>query len=86
MEKSVHSPEQQLLQGLLREARITAKLRQVDLAERLRKPQSFVSRYESGERMLDLPELRQVLLSIDVPLVEFVQKFEERIIEEKSEK
>jgi len=45
----------------LRQARKDAGLTQVKLAERLRKPQSYVSKYESGERRLDVLELLEVL-------------------------
>ena len=43
------------LQALLRDIRTEAGLRQVDLAQRLGQPQSFASKYESGERRLDVP-------------------------------
>ncbi len=67
----------QRLQGLLREARTAAGLRQADLARRLGKPQSFVSKYESGERRLDLVELRQVCAAIGISLEELVRRFED---------
>lgn len=79
MKKSVFSREQLVLQELLVEARRSAGLRQVDLAEKLGKPQPFVSRYESGEKMLDLPELRQVCLALGVDLTEFVRRYEETL-------
>jgi len=41
-------------------------LRQVQVAEALDVPQSFVSKYESGERRLDLIELRQVCAVLGV--------------------
>jgi transcriptional regulator with XRE-family HTH domain len=41
----------------LREARETAGLRQIQVAERLAKPQSYVSKVESGERRIDPVEL-----------------------------
>ena len=69
--------EQRRLQALLREVRQEAGLRQIDLAKRLGQPQSFISKYESGERRLDLPELQEVCKAIGVPLTEFVRKFED---------
>jgi transcriptional regulator with XRE-family HTH domain len=54
--KSVHSPEQQLLRELLIAARDKADLTQYTLAKRLGKPQSFVAKYEGGERRLDVIE------------------------------
>jgi len=52
--------QQEYLRTLLRQIRLDAGLRQLDLAEKLGQPQSYVSKYESGERRLDLLELRQV--------------------------
>jgi transcriptional regulator with XRE-family HTH domain len=54
MGKSIGTSEQKRLLELLRRIRLDAGLRQVDLAERLGQPQSFVSKYELGERRLDL--------------------------------
>ncbi len=41
----------------LREARQAAGLTQAEVALRLRRPQSFVSKCESGERRVDVVEL-----------------------------
>jgi transcriptional regulator with XRE-family HTH domain len=41
----------------LREARLIAGLTQTDAAAALRRPQSFVSKCESGERRIDVIEL-----------------------------
>lgn len=61
MNKSLRSPEQLKLQEILRRARESAGLTQAALAARLRKPQSFVAKYEIGERRLDVIELVRVL-------------------------
>lgn len=75
MAKSIYSAEQERLQALLREVRTEAKLTQADLASRLGKPQSFVSKYESGERRLDLIELHDVCHQLGIGLMRFVQRF-----------
>lgn len=77
MRKSQYSHPQKILQKLLRQIRLDAGLRQKDLAERLEKPQSFISKYESGERRLDLVELHQICNMVGVSLEEFARKFEE---------
>jgi transcriptional regulator with XRE-family HTH domain len=54
--KSVHSPEHEAFRALMAEARDKAGLTQERLAKRLGKPQSFVAKYEGGERRLDVVE------------------------------
>ena len=70
-------PTKDILQNLLRDIRLEAGLNQVELANRLDHPQSYVSKYESGERRLDLLELREICGALDVSLVEFVTRLEE---------
>ena len=48
------SPEYKALRALLTKTRDAAGLTQAEVAERLGRPQSFVSKYESGERRLDV--------------------------------
>lgn len=74
MEKSIYSTEYQRLCQLLREARHEAGLTQVQVAERLGVPQSFVSKYESGERRLDVIELRHVANALDLSLQAVVSR------------
>lgn len=71
--------QRQRLCDLLKQLRSDAGLRQSDLAERLQKPQSFVSKYESGARQLDIIELRAVCQALGIPLEKFVKKLEEAI-------
>lgn len=60
MPRSRHSPRYTRLKELLVRARADAGLSQVEVAARLGRPQSFVSKYESGERGLDVVELIEV--------------------------
>jgi len=52
--------------AVLTEARHDAKLRQVDLAKRLGWQQAYVSRYETGERMLAVDEYVAVAYAIGI--------------------
>jgi transcriptional regulator with XRE-family HTH domain len=52
-------PEYRRFLARLRDARERAGLTQVEVARRLRVPQSFVSKCESGERRVDVVELAQ---------------------------
>ena len=59
------------LQKALIEARQSAGLTQAEVSSRLNKPQSFVSKYESGERKLNLIELMDLckVLSVDIGVI-----------------
>ena len=78
----MHGADRQIkdkhLRALLRQMRIDAGLRQADVAARLHQPQSFVSKYESGERRLDLLEVRAVCAAVGVSFDDFIARFEER--------
>ena len=58
--KSVFTKEYTKFIRVLIEARKTAGLTQQELALKLSRPQSFVSKYERGERRLDVIEFLQV--------------------------
>ena len=60
---------------LLVEARKKADLTQAELSSRLKRPQSFVSKYERGERRLDVVEFREVAQAIGIDPVSFLRKF-----------
>jgi len=79
MQKSLSSAKQKTFLGLLRQVREKAGLRQVDVAERLSQPQSFVSKYESGERRLDLLELELVCEACETSLNVFVSQYKAAI-------
>jgi len=68
--------EKELLQLLLRDVRREAGLRQVDVARRLGLPQSFVSKYESGERRLDILEMRDVCEALGISLPTFARRLD----------
>jgi transcriptional regulator with XRE-family HTH domain len=79
MPKSIFSAGQEKLQKLLRQARTEAGFTQIQLADKLHRPQSFVSKYESGERRLDLVELRQICDALKISLADFVKRFEKSL-------
>ena len=54
-------------------------LRQEELAMKLKRPQSYVSKYESGERRLDLVEIMEICDAIGVPLTKFIAQFQKAI-------
>jgi transcriptional regulator with XRE-family HTH domain len=60
---------------LLVDVRKTAGLTQAELSQRLNRPQSFVSKYERGERRLDVVEFGEVARALNVNPVKLLDKF-----------
>lgn len=79
MKKKVYITQRSRLVSLLREIRIEAGLTQMGLAERIERDQTFVSKYESGQRRLDVLELREICQSIGLTLEEFVRRLEKAL-------
>lgn len=65
-------------------AREAAGLTQVAVAEQLARPQSFVSKYESGERRLDIAEFIEVALAIGVNPSTLIERCIEKFPKSKS--
>lgn len=63
------------LGALLRQVRVDASLTQLQLAEKIRQTQSYVSKYESGEQRLDLIELELVCKATGTSLTVFVERY-----------
>lgn len=74
MPKSVHTDEYTRFLALLAEERNRAGLTQVQLAARRGKPQSFVSKFERGERRLDVVVFRQVAEAIGADPIRLLRK------------
>ena len=79
MDKSIHTNQYKLMVDLLREERISHHLTQEQLASKLNIKQSVISKIETCERRIDFIELRQICLAIGLSLINFINKFEERI-------
>jgi transcriptional regulator with XRE-family HTH domain len=56
--KSIYSKTYKKATEQLKKARIEADLKQEEVAEKLGKPQSYISKIESGERRVDVAELK----------------------------
>lgn len=55
----------------IRQIRKQAGLTQVQMAEKLKKPQSYVSKYENGERRLDYLEVKGICACCGITIAEF---------------
>ena len=71
--KSLRSPEHRAFCALLVEARHKAAINQTELARRLGKPQSYVAKYEGGERRLDVVEFLAVCRAIGTDPVRIIR-------------
>jgi transcriptional regulator with XRE-family HTH domain len=75
MQKSLKSPEYARLVAMLVAVRHAAGVRQQKLAEKLRKPQSFIAKYEGGERRIDLIEFIAIAGALDADPVKLLRDF-----------
>ena len=75
MAHPIHSYPYNLLAELLTARRKELGLLQLDVAERLNKPQSFVSKYENIGRRLDVIELIAVLKALEMTPYDFFDLF-----------
>jgi transcriptional regulator with XRE-family HTH domain len=69
---SIYSVRYKAFLARLRDARLEAGLTQIEVAQKLNQPQSYVSRCESGERRVDVVELIDFALIYKKPLSYFV--------------
>ena len=71
MGESIHSKEYKVIIQKLKNARIQSGITQVQVAAKLKKPQSYVSKIERRERRIDIVELQQLLKIYKKGLKEF---------------
>jgi transcriptional regulator with XRE-family HTH domain len=79
MPKPIHRPEYAAVRALLREYRLAAGMKQVDLSAALGKPQPYISAIETGHRRVDLVEIRDICGALGTNLPDFVQSLEKLI-------
>ena len=79
MKKNIYTKQRAQLVTLLRELRIEAGLTQTELAARIEKDQTLVSKFESGERRLDVLEIREICLALGITFEEFARRLEKAL-------
>lgn len=75
MPNPLHRHQYDLFRKLLIEAREQAQLTQTQVAQRLGKPQSHVSKYERGERRLDFTEFLELADILAINPAEFIERY-----------
>ena len=74
MAKAKFTARYDRFRALLIQTREAAGLRQVDLAHRLKRPQSYVSKIESGERRLDVVEFLDFAAALQANPINILKK------------
>jgi DNA-binding transcriptional regulator YiaG len=84
MTSSVHNPPYKRFCRLIIAYRQRQGLTQTQLAEKLNRPQSFVSKYENGDRRIDLVEFMEIAAALEIDPLEFIRDFRDAAAEENS--
>lgn len=82
MPSSLHRRQYEIFRAMLVAAREAAGMTQVDVAARLNKPQSFVSKYERGERRLDFTEFVELVEVLGLDGCRFLADYKARVLAE----
>lgn len=78
--KSLRTQAHRAFCVLIMQARQKAELTQAEVAKRLGKPQSYVSKYEGGERRLDVVEFMNVASALGVDAAALIRALKRRMI------
>ena len=73
MSKSIYSKDYKEIINRLKQTRIDTGLSQQAVADKLGKPQSYVSKIESGERRLDVAEIKKFAVVYKKPVDFFLK-------------
>ena len=74
MARSVFTKKYDQFRQLLIQARKDAGMTQIELAAKLSRPQSFVSKFERGERRLDVIEFLDIARALGFDPAHFLKK------------
>jgi transcriptional regulator with XRE-family HTH domain len=74
--RSVFTEKYDRFRSLMMGARKSANLTQAELAKRLSRPQSFVSKYERGERRLDVVEFLEVTKALGMDPANLIKQLD----------
>lgn len=79
MPKSLYGRHNEIFLQLLRDSREAVQLRQSDLAMLVGRDQTTVSRVETGERRLDVLQLRLWLRALGIDFATFMNELDQRL-------
>lgn len=76
MVESIHTNRYRMLTSILIEARKSKGYSQAELAEKLEKVQTYVSKFERGERRLDVVEFLDVATALQIDALKVLRKIQ----------
>ncbi|GAA5172374.1 helix-turn-helix transcriptional regulator [Viridibacterium curvum] len=79
MPRAIHRVQYEYFRTLLIGAREKSGLTQIEVAAKLNKPQSFVSKYERGERRVDFTEFVELADILDVDIDDFLKLYRDKL-------
>lgn len=79
MSKTTYTQANDIFRELLKETRAAKSLTQADVATSLGLPQSYVSKYESGERRLDFVETAEVCEALGTTIENFAAAYSAKL-------
>ena len=80
MSKTKFTQADDAFRKLLKELRVARNFSQSELAARLGMPQSYVSKYETGERRLDFVETVLVCEALGIGIQNFAKAFSSKLV------
>lgn len=80
--KTIHRARYERFRRMLVEAREAKSLTQLQLAVILKRPQSFVSKYETGERRIDVEEFLQISEALSISPQAFLTRLQAKTDED----
>jgi len=86
LSKSIFSSDYLVFCELLRDFRLQKGVTQAELSKALGMAQSFVSKYEMGERRLDFVEVHRICRELELDLVGFARTYIRRVEDTASKK
>ena len=81
MTKSIFQPEYKYFREMLINSRKKANLTQIELSKVLNRPQSYVSKYERGERRIDIIEFLEISNILEIDVFTFISTLQENFKE-----
>lgn len=79
---NIYQPCYKIFIECLRDFRLQSKMTQQELASALGCRQAYISKYEQGQKRLDIIEIRRICNVLGISLVDFIQEFETRLRKE----